>query len=354
LAIVESGIWKILSLASAFLMAGMGMQQVKSAPEEDVSAVPVPPARPKIQVAPQPPPPPHDPVKTTFQNFQSSFLQRVAIGQQTAFNTCFTRTGNPVLPANVDRIRNGSAFLQKAVYVRPASVDYSLPPIIVLDPGHDSEGDPGAIRNGLRETTVVNAVAVKLKAALEAQGADVIGTRAPVAEDVSLTGRYRFKDQDRALQWRTELAYEFAAKFPERPVLAISIHADTSPSADSDGAGIFYYAGSGAHSAPSAALARNIAANYRAPGGSMIKSDNFAFLRCQKKETPAVLIELGYLTNADDFNFLQAATRNGGKAERIADRITAGIFDFIEQKRREQNPAPRIVMAESVPSPKTF
>lgn len=325
-------------------MAGMGAPQSEPISQKDTPIVPAQPVPPKIQTLQEPP----DPVKTTFENFQQSFLQRVAAGRQTQFNSCFTRTGNPVSAANVNAIRNGAPVLQKAVYIRPAA-DYSLRPIIVLDAGHDSEGDPGAMRNGLRETTIVNAVARKLKEALEEQGAEVVGTRAPLAEGVTLNSRYRFKDQDRSLQWRAELAHEFAAKFSERPVLAISLHADTSESSKSKGAGVFYYAGSGAHSAVSARLARSIAAEYRTPGGSMVKSENFAYLRCQKKETPAVLVELGYLTNQEDFNFLQAAVRNPSKAERIAERIATGIFGFIEQKRREQAPAQIVVAA--APSP---
>lgn len=332
------------------MVASAGAPHAEPPPEKTAALLPLPPPLPpKIAALPTPP---ADPIKTTFDNFHASFLNRVATGRQTAFNTCFTRTGNPVLPENVDRIRNGP--LVRNASFSETKVDYSLPPIIVLDPGHQSEGDPGAIRQGLRETTVINAVAVKLMSVLEEGGADVVGTRAPLAEGITLTNRYRFKDQDRALQWRAELAYEFATKFPERPVLAISLHADTSEHPGAKGAGIFYYAGSGAHSASSAALARSIAMNYRTPGGSMVKEANFAFPRCQRKSTPAVLIELGFLSNKNDFDFLQGAVYSEERAERIANRITAGIFSFIEQRKREQAPAPHIVVAAADIPVKTF
>lgn len=356
MAIVAQGFFKFFSATAAFLFATGGGPSTQSTPSSAQTAA-IDPVTPqiKVDVAPAPAPavpemPAADPVRSVFDNYHTSFLQRVATGQQTAFNACFTRTGNPVVPANVDRIRDGS-LLRRAVYT-PSAVDYNLAPIIVIDPGHASEGDPGAMRNGLRETAIVNAVAVQLKNALEVRGADVVGTRAPVAEDITLTSRYRFKDQDRALQWRAGMVYEFAKNFPDRPVIGISLHADTSASAASKGAGIFYYAGTGAHSAPSAALAQSIAAHYRTPARhSIVKSENFAFPRCQEKSTPVVLVELGYMTNGEDFKFLQSAAHNPKSAERIADKLADGIFGFIRQRQREQIPTTRIAVAAAEAPP---
>ena len=351
MAIVVQGVLKIASVAGAFLIALSAGPQPQGAPVPEQTSARVPDPVPVTK--PQPPDPQPESVDAVFENFRGSFLERVASGEQTLFNACFTRAGNPVMPSSVSLIRNGAPLIRKAA-LQSRSVDYTLRPIVVLDPGHRSEGDPGAVRNSLRETAVVDAVALKLKSALEQRGTDVIGTRSPVADGVALTSRYRFKDQDRVLQWRAELVYELAAKFPDRPVLSVSLHTDASVSPHSGGAGVFYYAGTGAHSASSAALARNIARHYRTPAGSRVKSENFAMLRCQHKDTPSVLVELGYLTNPGDFDFLRAAVRNEGKAARIADALATGIFGFIEQKKRERAPAPQIVVAAAAAPTKIF
>ena len=164
--------------------------------------------------------------------------------------------------------------------------------------------------------------------------------------------KYKFRDQDRALQWRSELSYRLATKFPERPVVFLSLHANTAGGAALAGAEVFYYDGAGAQS-PSADFARSIAAHYKTPAsGSSIKSANFGVLRCQHQNTPAVMLELGFLTNPQDRSFLRSAMKDENKAQGVADMIVAGIVDYVEQRQREQRPRGTMMVASNEPSMK--
>lgn len=298
-----------------------------------------------------------EPVEESVEHFRVSFLQRVATNQQSRFNSCFTRVSQGVRADTVASIRAGAPAVVRASF-RDSAADYTLQPIVVLDPGHGHETpgspygyDTGAIRDKVIEARVVDAIAEKLKDALEERGTQVVETRPSLSEGIALSQRYRFKDQDRILQWRAELSYELAQKFPERPVLFLSLHANSSPTTRAKGAEIFYYENAGSRS-PSAAFARSLSAHYKLPSGSRVMSENFGVLRCQRESTPAVLLELGYLSNPGDRAILKNALHDEGRAEKIADMIADGISAYVEERREQQSPKPPIMIADSGMNPR--
>lgn len=280
-------------------------------------------------------PPPPQTAKDVLEKHRVDFLQRVAGHKRTFFNQCFTSIEGDKeiapLPENVALIRNGSAVFRKASSNNRA-VDYNLQPLIVLDPGHV----PGFEEGAAYETTVVSAVAAKLKPALEQEGFEVIGTRAPAADGIALNSHYKFRDQERVLQWRAEISYKLAAEFPKRPVLFLSLHADAiEDHPDISGGGAFYYEGDGSNSA-SARFARHIAAHYRPPNGSMVKRGDYAVLRCQHAQIPAVLLELEYLTSETGNAYLRQLAQGGRQTGKAVNQIVAGIKSYSNEMRREQ------------------
>ena len=190
------------------------------------------------------------------------------------------------------------------------------------------------MRDGLRESVIVDSVVPHLEAALGKRGALVISTRSPVIQG-GLSRAYRFSNQDRALQWRAELSHELATKFPDRPMLFLSIHANSSPSPTSSGAEIYYYAADSGQSA-SAQFARSVAAHFKPQGGVRLMRGDFAVLRCQKAQTPAILIELSYITNIGDREFLRSLVRNPHKAEAVAEKIAQGIQAYVQHQHDKQ------------------
>ena len=229
---------------------------------------------------------------------------------------------------------------------RRANFQYSMAgkDIVVLDLGHGHEVagaragyDTGTIDSatGLRETTVIDRIAVPLKNQLEREfNVQVVFTRAPLSEGITLTNATsKFSNQPVALQVRAELAMTLAEKFPGQRVIFASIHGN---SGKNSGAEIYYYApvrGGQTDMPESKELARSIAASYQLHPRQTTKimGEDFAVLRCQTN--PAVLIEVGYLQNSADRTALK-------DADRISSQIATGIGNYLEQSRPKKEFSP--------------
>ena len=151
--------------------------------------------------------------------------------------------------------------------------------IIVLDAGHGGK-DPGAVSNGAQEKTVALNVTKKLKALLEAKGATVYLTRSG--------------DTYPELSERVTYAKNKNAE------MFISIHAN-SATASANGTETFYSISNNANTLEDQVLARYINeeivenADMRDRG---IKSADYYVIK--NLVMPAVLVELGFISNDSD------------------------------------------------------
>lgn len=185
--------------------------------------------------------------------------------------------------------------------------------LIVIDPGHGV--DPGAIGKvlGVTDAEVGLEVGLKLRDLLEAQGATVIMTR---ETDVRV-----------ALNDRPALANQVEAD------LFISIHGnaiDGRP--DKYGIETYYYAPSTnaqlyAQSVVRASLAQHISDGLGLVTGrpSEVRKANYAVLR--ENNHPSVLIETGYLTNAEE----EALLATDAYRQKLAEGIFIGILNYLQQ-----------------------
>ena len=196
---------------------------------------------------------------------------------------------------------------------------------IVVDPGHGAP-DPGAAYNGVREADVNLAVAFEVRNLLVAAGADVILTR---TTDRALAVAGNVVDLDRDLQARVNAANQSAAD------LFVSLHSNVHGDPAVEGAITFYgveegYA-SGAHRTPrqaglsgqlAAAIEREVAVSAGATERG-VRTANFWVLGGTR--APAVLVEMGFLTNPDE------AARLGNPAyqRRLAQGIVAGLARYL-------------------------
>lgn len=176
---------------------------------------------------------------------------------------------------------------------------------VVVDPGHGG-GDVGAVGiGGLREKDIVIDISYQVAQMLEQNGIQAILTRTD--------------DREIELEPRVQLAERLNA------TLFVSIHANAINMSRPDVNGIetFYYdSGIG--------LARSIQSNLLAATGANnrgVKQANFYVLR--KTTMPAVLVEVGFVTGAQD------AQRMADPAYRrvLAEGITRGILQYIQQNR---------------------
>ncbi len=183
--------------------------------------------------------------------------------------------------------------------------------IVVLDAGHGGS-DPGAIGtfdgDKYQEKAVNLAVAKKVKALLEKEGIHVEMTR---TSDSYLT-----------LSERSDFANKLGA------AIFVSIHSNANESADINGLEVFYSKSNNSdrYALTSKKLAGDIYKNLiTATKASQrgVKTEEWYVTRTS--EMPAVLIELGFITNNEEAIKLYTPSYQDSLAEAISDAILSNI-----------------------------
>lgn len=176
--------------------------------------------------------------------------------------------------------------------------------IIVLDAGHGGS-DPGAVKNGVYEKTIALDVSKRVEAKLKAAGATVLMTR---KTDVYPTL------QDRVDYARKHYAETF-----------VSVHVNAASSTAAKGAEVFYDTSANDNGLESKYLATDIQqriAQYADMHYRGVFDREFYVIRNQ--DIPAVLVELGFITNSSDFAKLTSPTY----MDKYASAIYQGIVDY--------------------------
>ncbi len=174
---------------------------------------------------------------------------------------------------------------------------------VVVDAGHGGQ-DPGTIGSGsLQEKDVNLAVARKVAALLEQRGIGVVLTRS----------------QDRFL----ELEERAAIANQHNADLFVSIHSDSAPNRSVEGFTVYVARGASPDSRQAAqAIQRSMSATGSDSHG--IREQDYKVL--VQTTCPAVLVELGYLSNAADARRLQ----DNAFQNRLAQAITDGILTCLQ------------------------
>lgn len=192
---------------------------------------------------------------------------------------------------------------------------------IVLDSGHGAS-DPGAIgAKGTIEKDINLAITLKIRDKLVAEGYSVGLTR---ETDTSLAPT---KKKD--MHWRRDFA------LASRPQVFVSIHQNTFPDRAERGAQIWY-----SMNHPESA---NFAANMQEKLGEVNsqnrrlpkRADNNIFL-LRHLTMPAILIECGFISNADEEWLLTQPEHQ----ERLAECIKKGIAGELERLKTVPTPLP--------------
>lgn len=178
---------------------------------------------------------------------------------------------------------------------------------IVLDPGHGGR-DHGVEANGLREADITAAIVGRIQGKLSALGATVVLTR-PLQHPKSPS------DQERA-----ELANQVSAD------LVVSIHCDAATSAAAAGIATFHYGsltGGWSHAGERAAQRIHAAVLDKTHAADcQVHGRTWDILRMTRM--PAVRVEIGYLTNAEE----AAQLADAKYQELVAAGIAAGVTRF--------------------------
>lgn len=173
---------------------------------------------------------------------------------------------------------------------------------ILLDPGHGGPEDTGATGpTGYPEKNVTLIMAKLVREQLQARGATVYMTRE--------------EDKDVSLQDRVAMIDKL------KPAIAISIHYNSLPddgdAQNTQGMGAFWY-NAQAHSL--AVFLHNYIVNKLGRSSYGVFWDNLALTR--PTTAPAVLLELGFMSNPVEFEWVTNPQEQPKLAEAIADGIT--------------------------------
>lgn len=180
---------------------------------------------------------------------------------------------------------------------------------IVLDPGHGGD-DSGALGNGGYNEEHANlAIGLLTQKELEARGYTVVMVR---------TGDYECNKD--AASTSSELQCRVDKIVQHKGDIFISIHNNSATPA-AKGTETYYTSGT-THSAESLRLANSLHKHYQPAFGSQNRNVKEAGYYVTKYATvPAVLLEVGFMSNSDDFAKLKSTTYQQKVAKGIADGV---------------------------------
>lgn len=181
--------------------------------------------------------------------------------------------------------------------------------VVVLDAGHGG-WDPGKTGTGGADEKDLNlSVTEKLAEYLEQGGAEVILTRS--SDDALGDGK------------RTDMAERKRIINESGGDILVSIHQNAFPSAKAKGAQVFYHKSSEKGKILAESLQGSL--RERVDGSNRRQAkENTSYYILKSAEIPAVIVECGFLSNAEEEKLL-----NDGKyQEKLAWAIYCGILDY--------------------------
>lgn len=186
--------------------------------------------------------------------------------------------------------------------------------VIVIDPGHGG-ADPGAQSSGIKEKDINLDISLLLRKVLEAKGCKIIMTR-EVDKDFYVPGFIKGRMAKRAeLNKRIVLASENNAD------LFISVHANSFPKRNTYGMETYYYL----KSAPGKALAEHIQEQLtKLQANNKRKAKAGDYYLINQTKMPAVIVEVGFISNPQERKLLMSDSYRNS----IAEAIGAGIENF--------------------------
>ena len=205
----------------------------------------------------------------------------------------------------------------KSLWGSQAVAAFDDPLRIVIDAGHGGvDGGVVGRKTGVKESEVNLAIAFELYEVLTDLGAEVVMTR-KTESGLYDTATKGFKKRD--MQRRKEIANE------ARPDFLISVHQNSYPAARYRGAQVFYNAEDDKGEIL-ASLTQNALNNLYAQEGASARKHakgDFFMLKCC--DCPSLLIECGFLSNAEDERLLQTAIWQ----RKLAERIATGLISYL-------------------------
>lgn len=179
--------------------------------------------------------------------------------------------------------------------------------LIAIDPGHGGN-DSGAVAGGNLEKDINLSISLKLKDILMSKNIDVIMTR---DKDITVD-----------LKTRCDIANKNKADY------FVSIHCNSFKDTSAKGTETYAYPSS----IIGGKLARSVQKSIISIMNTVDRGVKYAnFYVLHHTDMPAILVETGFITNADDVNMLM------NKPNLFATAISDGILNFLEIPNQKSN-----------------
>ena len=177
--------------------------------------------------------------------------------------------------------------------------------VVVLDPGHGGI-DYGAIRSGINEKDINTSVSLKTAAILRSNGYKVYMTR----------------DEDKTVSLEDRVVFAEEIK----PDIFVSIHVNSSQGTSATGIETHYYHD---YSIPLGKLVQNSMKKYiNSPDRGLLKSK---FYVINHTTMPAILVEIGFISNEGERAELVSESRQQATAKAIAE----GIMNYYKEQYKK-------------------
>jgi len=191
---------------------------------------------------------------------------------------------------------------KKMTKAEQAAINKIKNKVIIIDPGHGGN-DTGALRGNILEKDLTLAIALKVRKCLQDKGLkNIIMTR---ATDKTLT-----------LDERVQIANNNNAN------IFVSVHINASVKSEIKGVETHYYSDNGYNVAK--VIHKELMEKINAVDRGLFKSK---FYVINHTEAPAVLLELGFISNDQERNSLTSEKRQMDSAQAIAD----GIINYLTE-----------------------
>lgn len=187
--------------------------------------------------------------------------------------------------------------------------------IIYIDPGHGGL-DPGAIYMDIKEAPINLEISKKLEESLTKKGAIVYMTRYD-DYDLSLPNASNHKRSD--LNQRIKLINESDCS------LFLSVHLNADVSESWYGAQVFYDDINSENAVLAEFLQNEFSTSLKSKRKIKEISDLYLY---RKVERPGVLVEVGFLSNANERYLL----RQDSYQQKLVDTITTGVINYLGSK----------------------
>lgn len=193
---------------------------------------------------------------------------------------------------------------------------------IVIDAGHGGF-DPGKVgTQGTLEKDINLNIALKLKELLEAEHYQVVMTR------TSDCGLYEESDSNKK---RTDLYNRVKMINESNAIAAVSIHQNSFSQASSKGAQVFYYSTSGEGEKLANIMQETIKTSI-GDDNHRVAKENESYYLLKKTNCPTVIVECGFLSNADE----EALLLTDEYQQKMAESIKKGIMEYEKQSEEQE------------------